>query len=58
MSALKAEKKELMRGKGQAPSDVFTAMLGLSLLVLLGTVGFVCWQCYTMYGSFWEIARP
>lgn len=41
--------------KVRAESDVYTAVLGLALLVLLGTVGLVCYCGWQMYGRIFSI---
>lgn len=38
-------------------SDVYTAVLGLALLTLLGTIGWVCYSGWQMYGSIFTIVK-
>ena len=37
--------------KPAAPSNIYTAFLATSLGVLLGTVLFVTYKCFTQYGN-------
>ncbi|MCF7958626.1 MAG: hypothetical protein K9M57_09290 [Phycisphaerae bacterium] len=33
-------------------SDVFTALLGLAFITLVGTIGYVCWSSMQVFGTY------
>jgi len=45
-------------GKAAFFSDVYTALLALTLLVVLGTAVFMVIKCITEYDTIFTIAKP
>jgi hypothetical protein len=46
---------QIRGGKVAAPSNVYTALLGLACLAVLATLAFVAIQCYTQYDTIFKI---
>ena len=45
------------QGKKQkaAPNNIYTALIGLTFLIVLATAGFVAWKCFTEYNTILNI---
>ncbi len=52
-----ARKKASNVRRSDDSSDVYTAVLGLALLALLGTIGFVCYCGWKIYGRIFTIVE-
>jgi hypothetical protein len=48
----------LRTGKPEALNDIYTALLAVTLVVILGTAVFMAIKCMTEYGTIFTIARP
>ncbi len=46
------------RKKYSFPSDIYTALLGLSALVLTGTIILVCLKGLSIFGEIFKVVKP
>lgn len=45
----------IARKKIATPSNIYTAFLAVSLGILIATIGFVAFKCFTQYGALFTI---
>ena len=55
---MSAAESKAGKARGRVPeNNVYTAILGLAVLVLAGTIALLCYRSYDMFGSFESIFK-
>lgn len=43
------------RGKGLAPNNLYTVILGLAFCIVLATAALIAYKCYFQYGTVFSV---